>query len=113
MLELCPRGMAFFCYLFLQWLTWEIQVLLSHTNSANVRAITEKADSLMVLNKPQSHETMVAAITTATAAEGEETVAAVSEQQCRRFKKLKKAAKKQHGGGSSDKRSSLCFFHAK
>jgi hypothetical protein len=71
MLELCPcseEALLFFCYLFLQRLPCEIQELPSDENSANMRAIPQKADRLMVLHSSQSYMITVATFTAATPA---------------------------------------------
>jgi hypothetical protein len=59
--------------LFLQCLLCEIRVLLSDEDSENIRAVARNADHLMVLHNPQTHEIMVAAVTSATVAEGKKT----------------------------------------
>jgi hypothetical protein len=51
MLEYCPAGessTAIFAFLYLQRLPWEIWVLLPEDDSADMRAIAEKADRLVV-----------------------------------------------------------------
>jgi hypothetical protein len=63
MLEYCPAGestTAVFAFLFLQRLPREIRVLLSEDDPANMRAIAEKADRLIAMHVPQSHDSCVA-----------------------------------------------------
>jgi hypothetical protein len=116
MLELCPsreEASPFFCYLFLQRLPREIRVLLADEDAANMRAVAEKADRLMVLHKPQSHEVGVAAV--ASLSDEEEAVAAVAGGNRRCAAHKKKKAKK--GGSSSNNsggdKQGLCYFHNK
>jgi hypothetical protein len=63
MLEFCPAGessTAVFAFLFLQRLPREIWVLLSQDDPANMRGIAAKADRLIAMHVPQSHESCVA-----------------------------------------------------
>jgi hypothetical protein len=63
MLEYCPAGestTAVFAFLYLQRLPREIRVLLSEDDPANMRAIAEKADRLIAMHVPQSHDTCAA-----------------------------------------------------
>jgi hypothetical protein len=63
MLEFCPAGessTAVFAFLFLQRLPREIRVLLSEDNPADMRAIADKADRLIAMHVPQSHDACVA-----------------------------------------------------
>jgi hypothetical protein len=63
MLEYCPAGesaTAVFTYLFLQCLPWEIRVLLSEDDPADMRAIADKADRLIAMHVPQGHDTCAA-----------------------------------------------------
>jgi hypothetical protein len=60
MLEYCPAGestTAVFTFLYLQRLPREIRVLLSEDDPANMRAVAEKADRLIAMHVPQSHDT--------------------------------------------------------
>ncbi len=62
MLEYCPAGestTAVFAFLYLQRLPREIWVL-SEDDPANMRAIAEKADRLIAMHVPQSHDTCAA-----------------------------------------------------
>jgi hypothetical protein len=63
MLEFCPAGeltTAVFAYLFLQRLPWEIRVLLSEDDPADMRAIADKADRLIAMHVPQGHDACAA-----------------------------------------------------
>ncbi len=63
MLEFCPAGeatTAVFAFLFLQRLPREIRVLLSEDDPANMRAIAKKADRLIAMHVPQSHDSCAA-----------------------------------------------------
>jgi hypothetical protein len=63
MLEFCLAGessTAIFAFLFLQRLPREIWVLLSEDDPANMRGIAAKADRLIAMHMPQSHESCVA-----------------------------------------------------
>jgi hypothetical protein len=65
MLELCPRGKessTFFFFFFLQRLPREIRVLLADENPADLRAVADKADKLVVLHSSQSHDMVAAAV---------------------------------------------------
>jgi hypothetical protein len=58
MLEYCPAGestAAIFTYLFLQRIPREIRVFMSEDDPADVRAIADKADSLIAMHVPQHH----------------------------------------------------------
>ena len=116
MLELCPRGeeaSPFFFYHFLQRLPREIRVLLADEDAANMRAVAEKADRLMILHKPQSHEVGVAAV--APLSDEDEAVAAVTGGSRRRAAHKKKKAKKGSSNNSnkSGDKQGLCYFHNK
>jgi hypothetical protein len=63
MLEFCPAGessTAVFAFLFLQRLPCEIRVLLSEDNPADMRVIADKAERLIAMHVPQSHESCAA-----------------------------------------------------
>jgi hypothetical protein len=61
-----PSDDQFFAWAFLQQLPQEVRVLLAHEDHADVRKLAEKADGLLALHQPQSHElTAVAAATAA------------------------------------------------
>ncbi len=63
MLEFCPAGESsttVFAFLFLQRLPRKIWVLLSEDDPANMRAIADKADRLIAMHVPQSHDTCAA-----------------------------------------------------
>ncbi len=63
MLEYCLAGestTAVFAFLYLQSLPREIRVLLSEDDPANMGAIAEKADRLIAMHAPQSHDTCAA-----------------------------------------------------
>jgi hypothetical protein len=80
MLEYCPAGestTAVFAFLFLQRLPREIRVLLSKDDPANMRAIAEKADRLIAMHVPQSHDSCAAVAAADDAFEDPEVVAAL------------------------------------
>ncbi len=63
MLEFCPAGessTAVFVFLFLQRLPQEKSFLRSEDNLADMRAIAEKADRLIAMHVPQSHDSCAA-----------------------------------------------------
>jgi hypothetical protein len=66
MLEFCQAvesSTAIFAFLFLQRLPREIRVLLSEDDPADMRAIADKADRLIAMHVPQSHEACAAVAT--------------------------------------------------
>jgi hypothetical protein len=66
MLEFCSAGesaTAVFAYLYLQRLTREIQVLMSEDHPADMRAIAKKADRLIAMHAPHSHDACAAVAT--------------------------------------------------
>jgi hypothetical protein len=114
MLELCPKGeesTSFFCYLFLQRLPREIRVLLAEEDLANMWAVVDKADKLMVMHSLQAHDmaTMVAVHQLESESEDE---AAVKGS----FKKFSKKKQKKNTNKKTDSQpsnqSTLCFYHA-
>jgi hypothetical protein len=60
MLEFCPAGESATAFLYLQQLPREIWVLLSEDDPAGMRAIAKKADWLIAMHVPQSHDACVA-----------------------------------------------------
>jgi hypothetical protein len=112
MLELCPKGeesTSFFCYLFLQRLPREIRVLLADEDPANMRAVADKADKLMVMHSLQAHD-MAAVPQQESDSEYEDAVTAVKGG-FKKSNKKKKAAHKKTDSQPS-KQSTLCFYHA-
>jgi hypothetical protein len=130
MLEFCPAGeatTAVFAFLFLQRLPREIRVLLSEDDPADMRAIAEKADRLIAIHVPQSHDSC-AAVAAVDVADDSDVVAALqgarsrkekgnrrpqqpSPQQKalgRRFDISKKAQER-----GTPLRTSMCYYHAK
>jgi hypothetical protein len=88
MLEFCPAGeatTAVFAFLFLQRLPWEIRVLLSEDDPADMRAITEKADRLIAMHVPQSHDSC-AAVAAEDSADDSDVVAALQGARSRKDK---------------------------
>jgi hypothetical protein len=88
MLEYCPAGestTAVFAFLFLQRLPREIRVLLSEDDPANMRAIAEKADRLIAMHVPQSHDAC-AAVAAADSSEDAEVVATLQGARSRKDK---------------------------
>jgi hypothetical protein len=64
MLKFCPAGessTAVLAFLYLQQLPSEIRVLLSEDDPADMQAIAEKADRLIAMHVPQSHDACAAA----------------------------------------------------
>jgi hypothetical protein len=110
-LELCPHGhetSPFFAYLFLQRLPREIRVLLANDDTANMRAIAEKADRYLALQAPQAHESSLAAITQPAESDKEDTVAAATTQQRGKRWKKKNFYKR---GKQQQKSTSICTYH--
>jgi hypothetical protein len=127
MLEFCPAGessTAVFAFLFLQRLPCEIRVLLSDTHDpADMRAIADKADRLIAMHVPQSHNTC-AAVTADDRLEEPGVVAAAQAAGGRRSKGHKCPAQKVPLGRCIDLskrsqeqaaglRTSMCYYHAK
>jgi hypothetical protein len=115
MLELCPRGheaSPFFAYLFLQRLPREIRVLLADDDTANMRAIAEKADRYLVLHTPQAHESSLVAITQPAESEEDDTMAATTAQQRgKRWKKKNFSKRGKQQQQQQQKSTSICTFH--
>jgi hypothetical protein len=102
-------------------------VLLSEDDPANMRAIAEKADRLIAMHVPQSHDTC-AAVATADSSEDAEVVAALQGARSRKDKGSRRPqqvphqqkelgrridlAKKGSEPGRSF-RTSMCHYHAK
>ncbi len=92
MLEYCPAGestTAVFAFLFLQQLPREIRVLLSEDDPPNMRAIAEKADRLIAMHVPQSHDSC-AAVAADDVYEDPEVVAALQGARSRKDKTPKR-----------------------
>jgi hypothetical protein len=121
MLELCPRGeegSTFFFFFFLQRLPREIRVLLADENPADLRAVANKADKLVALHSPQSHNMVAAAMNEPSSEEEDTTAAAVKSsnrggrKQFRCKKATKQHERRDHSGNQGQQKSSLCFYHA-
>jgi hypothetical protein len=126
MLEFCPAGessTAVFAFLFLQRLPREIRVLLSEDNPADMRAIADKADRLIAMHVPQSHNTC-AAVAAEDRLEEPGVVAAAQASGGRRGKGNKRPQQKAPLGRRIDLskrgqeqaaglRTSMCYYHAK
>jgi hypothetical protein len=125
MLEYCPAGestTAVFTFLSLQRLPREIRVLLSEDDPANMRAIAEKADRLIAMHVPQSHDSC-AAVATDDVFEDPEVVAALQGARSRKDKFAKRPQQKEFGrritlpkkGQEQARplRTSMCHYHAK
>jgi hypothetical protein len=130
MLEYCQEGestTAVFAFLFLQRLPREIRVLLSEDDPANMRAIAEKADRLIAMHVPQSHDSC-AAVAADDVHEDPEVVAALQGARSRKDKTSKRPLqqptqqkelgrqitlprKSQEQGRPL--RTSMCHYHAK
>jgi hypothetical protein len=121
MLELCPRGeesSTFFFFFFLQRLPREIRVLLADENPADLRAVADKADKLVALHSPLSHD-MVAVASNEPDSEGEDAAAAAvkssnrgGRKQFRRKKAARQHERREQSSDQGQKKSSLCFYHA-
>jgi hypothetical protein len=126
MLEFCPAGessTAVFAFLFLQRLPCEIRVLLSEDDPADMRAIADKADRLIAMHVPQSHDTC-AAVAADDRLEESGMVVAAQASKGRRGKGHKRPPQKAPLGRRIDlsKRgqeqaaglcTSECYYHAK
>ncbi len=130
MLEYCPAGEstpAVFAFLYLQRLPREIRVLLSEDAPANMRAIAEKADRLIAMHIPQSHDNC-AAVAADDVYEDPEVVAALQgarsrkdktpkwpQQQLTQQKELGRRINLPKKGQEQARplRSSMCHYHAK
>jgi hypothetical protein len=130
MLEFCPAGeatTAVFAFLFLQRLPREIRALLSEDGPADMRAIAKKADRLIAMHVPQSHESCTA-VAAEDVADDSDVVAALQGARSRREKGHKRPLQpppQQKALGhrfdiskkSQEKgmplRTSMCYYHAK
>jgi hypothetical protein len=125
MLEFCPAGkysIAVFAFLFLHRFPREILVLLSEDNPADTRAIAEKADRLIAMHMPQSHDSCAAVA--AEDQQVESCVIAVGQaalsrkgkgpkhpQQKALGRRINLSKKNQEQGASLP--TSMCYYHAK
>ncbi len=119
MLEFCPAGessTAVFAFLFLQRLPREIRVLLSEDNPADMRAIANKADRLIAMHVPQSHDTC-AAVAADDRLEEPGVVAAAQASGGRRGKGNKRPRRidlsKRGQEQAASLCTSMCYYHAK
>jgi hypothetical protein len=130
MLEYCPAGestTAVFAFLFLQRLPREIRVLLSEDDPANMRAIAEKADRLIAMHVPQSHDAC-AAVAADDSSEDAEVVAALQGARSRKDKGSRRPQQAPHQQKELGRRidlpkknsepgrsfrTSMCHYHAK
>jgi hypothetical protein len=130
MLEYCLAGestTAVFAFLYLQRLPQEIRVLLSEDDPANMRAIAEKADRLIAMHVPQSHDNCVA-VAADDVYENPEVVAALQgarspkdktskwpQQPLTQQKELGRRINLPKKGQEQARslRTSMCFYHAK
>jgi hypothetical protein len=112
---------SFYAYHFLQRMPREVRIMLAHDDLQDMRALAEKADQLMALHQPQSHDAVAAV--QATEPQGElaadsDGVAAVSSKGGKRRKNKKQRGGKQ-GGKQRDsspsqsivEQSPLCWAH--
>ncbi len=130
MLEFCPAGEStttVFAFLFLQRLPREIRVLLSEDDPADMRAIAEKADRLIAMHVPQSHNSC-AAVPAEDPADDSDVVAALQGARSRKDKGIRRPqqpppqqkvlgrrfdiSKKTSDRGAA-LRTSMCYYHAK
>jgi hypothetical protein len=112
---------SFYAYHFLQRMPREVRIMLAHDDLQDMRALAEKADQLMALHQPQSHDA-VAAVQAAEPhgepAADSDGVAAVSSKGGKRRKSKKHRGGKQ-GGRQRDsspsqsivEQSPLCWAH--
>jgi hypothetical protein len=122
MLEFCPAGeasTAVFAFLFLQRLPREIRVLLSEDDPADMRAIADKADRLIAMHVPQSHEAC-AAVAADSRSEEPGVVAAAQAARSRKGKRPQQKAlgrridlSKRGQDQGAPLRTSMCYYHAK
>jgi hypothetical protein len=99
----------FFAYHFLQRLPREIRVLLARDCCKDLQAVAEKADALMALHLPQSHDiTAVAPVTDEAVPGSEEELAAAIQKGGKKKKKWIKKKRQQE-----EIKSPLCHFHIK
>jgi hypothetical protein len=130
MLEFCPAGestTAVFAFLFLQRLPLEIRVLLSEDDPADMRAIAEKADRLIAMHVPQSHDAC-AAVAAEDPADDSDVVAALQGARSRKDKGLRRPQQpppqkkalgrrfdisKKTSDRGAPLRTSMCYYHAK
>jgi hypothetical protein len=130
MLEYCPARestTAVFAFLYLQRLPREIRVLLSEDDPANMRAIAEKADRLIAMHMPQSHDTCVAVAAEETYEDADVVAALQGARSCKDkgSKRPQQAPPPAEGVGLPHRprqegpepgqsfRTSMCYYHAK
>ncbi len=125
MLEFCPAGessTAVFAFLFLQRLPHEIRVLLSVDDQADMRTIAKKADRLIAMHVPQSHDSCAAVSADDCQEESSMVAAARASGSCKdkghkcppqkalgRRIDLSKRGQEQ----AATLRKSMCYYHAK
>jgi hypothetical protein len=125
MLEFCPVGESatvVLAFLYLQRLPREIWVLLSEDDPADMRAMAKKANRLIAMHVPQSHDAC-AAVTAEAPSEEVDMVATLQGGWSRKGNSSKRPQQKalgrridlakrgQEQGHSL--RTSMCFYHAK
>ena len=122
MVKLKPASdKSFMAYHFLQRLPREVRILLAEEDTADMRALAEKADKLAAHHSPQISDSIAAVQNNSS----EDDVAAISNKQRGKFFK-KRGGKSGFqrgnsnnsgynggGGNGGEKRTSLCFYHGK
>jgi ABC-type oligopeptide transport system ATPase subunit len=89
-------------------------VLLAEEDPANMRAVVDKADKLMVMHSPQAHDmaTVAAVPQQESDSEYKDAIATIKGS----FKKFNKKKQKKNVNKKTDsqpsKQSTLCFYHA-
>jgi hypothetical protein len=108
---------SFYAYHFLQRMPHEVRILLAHDDLQDMRALAEKADQLMALHQPQSHDAIAAVQATephgepATDSDG---IAAVSSKRRKNRKQRDGRQGRQRDSSLSQsivEQSPLCWAH--
>jgi hypothetical protein len=118
--KLKPKGPnSFYAYHFLQRMPCEVRILLAHDDLQDMRALAEKADQLMALHQPQSHDAVAAVQLMEPHGElaaDSDGVAAVSSKAAKKKRNKKRGGKhsRQRDGSPSQsivEQSPLCWAH--
>jgi hypothetical protein len=103
-----PSDDQFFAWAFLQRLPREVRVLLACKDHLDMRKLAEKADGLLALHQPQSHDIqVVATMATITTANGRQV------QSGKDARKKKRAGRLHRSRSTVDFQSPLCYFHVR
>jgi hypothetical protein len=118
-----PTDDQFFAWAFLQCLPREVRVLLAQDDHADMRKLAEKADALLALHQPQTHDINAIAASSVAAGNlqpatdaGEDTVAAASAGkggQGGKKKKKRSGHPRRRSRSPADFKSPLCQFHVR